>query len=476
MKTLAVVAAAGLIASGVSYSVLRAPPAMPIPEPGLVLQNVVLIDPGAGRRHAERVMVRGDRIQEIRTAAAPTPGVGVRYVLPGLTDMHVHDPVLPLPGHDALFAFLYLYHGVTAVRNTGESWGLRERSGTVAEFPAPRVFSCGPKIDGKKQWWPVTLSATSAEEARAVVTDLVRHGYDCAKVYDDVDAETLDALAAAARTAGLPLIGHVPWRIPLDEAPLDDLQHLLGFDVVHADRPPMRPFRMLRLATMRDADLKRFVNSLRERGAAVTPTLITLKRKFQLADAGSLRTSATARLLPACYRDVYWHAEDGLTAQTVLTPEQVDAFRRLYPAAERLIRDLAAAGVRLHSGTDTPTEFVIPGAGLLEELALLEDAGLSRAQVLEIATRGSSAFLEVPALGTLVAGAPADFVVYTRDPTVNLSALHDIEAVVRGGRLYTRQMLDTQLDVYRRWYESPAYDWMTKSLFRIAIFVRNLLA
>ena len=46
----------------------------------------------------------------------------------------------------------------------------------------------------------------------------------CVKAYNELDAETLAAVREAAHARGLPVIGHVPRRVPFEVARLDDVR------------------------------------------------------------------------------------------------------------------------------------------------------------------------------------------------------------------------------------------------------------
>ena len=104
------------------------------------------------------------------------------YVLPGLTDMHVHFPPPALSGQTELFAFLMLYHGITAVRDAGDVDGQSSapaRDGVASGlFPGPRIFSCGPFLDGDPPLWGNSIVIGSPEEARAAAASLIieQHG------------------------------------------------------------------------------------------------------------------------------------------------------------------------------------------------------------------------------------------------------------------------------------------------------------
>jgi cytosine/adenosine deaminase-related metal-dependent hydrolase len=98
---------------------------------------------------------------------------------------------------------------------------------------------------------------------------------------------------------------------------------------------------------------------------------------------------------------------------------------------------------------------IVPGAALHEELRLLAGAGIPPEDVMAIATRGSAGVFGVDGLGTLRPGAPADLAIFREDPTRDLAALDSLMAVVADGRVYTREMLDAQLERYRSEFDHP---------------------
>jgi imidazolonepropionase-like amidohydrolase len=85
------------------------------------------------------------------------------------------------------------------------------------------------------------------------------------------------------------------------------------------------------------------------------------------------------------------------------------------------------AGVRVLAGTDS-----LPHGEIVGEVHALAGAGLSPHDALAAASWGAREYLGLPGLE---AGAPADAVVYARDPRVDLGVLADPAAVVLRGRL-----------------------------------------
>ncbi|MFJ9005974.1 amidohydrolase family protein [Streptomyces canus] len=73
--------------------------------------------------------------------------------------------------------------------------------------------------------------------------------------------------------------------------------------------------------------------------------------------------------------------------------------------------ELYGAAVRLAAGTDTGTEYLVPGFALRHEPALLVAAGLTPAEALRAATRNAARTLGLPAVGTVARGQAADLLV-----------------------------------------------------------------
>jgi len=458
-----------LAALGAGLYAIVAPPApLALPAQGVVLDDVTVVRPGAGRELHRRVVVTGGAIERIEDAAGGGPFAGM-YVLPGLNDLHVHFPPASPLGQSELFAFLLLYHGVTGVRDAGDVDGTAtepvRRGVAGGRFPGPRVAACGMFVDGGPPLWKNTLPARSPAEGRAAVAALAARGFDCIKAYNGLDAETLAAIREAAHARALPVIGHVPARVPFEVARLDDVQHFTG--VPERTDPTLRfPFLLRAWDQFDDARLEQVIAASLRSGIAHTPTLVTLDRLVASEDLARVAAEPDVRLLPRMYRDVVWSPREGTSAAGQMSAGDFAMVRRALAAAQRALRVMAERGVALHTGTDTLIAFVVPGASLHRELRLWVEAGLPPERVLAASTRASAAALGVPGLGELRPGAPAELVIFRDDPTRSLDALDSIAGVVRDGRLYTREALDAQLARYRTHFDGAAYDALVTPLIR----------
>jgi len=173
----------------------------------------------------QTVVVQGDRIAAIGAAGevvVPEAAMVIdgtnRYLLPGLTDAHVHlSGFLPgLTRQDFGDAPLYLASGITTVVNLGGTateleWRQRIATGDLL---GPTIYTSGPFVNEPR--------VNTPEEVQREVVIQARQGYDLIKFHELPDTTTGLSLAAyrtmneTAREAGIPLVGHAPVNLGLD--------------------------------------------------------------------------------------------------------------------------------------------------------------------------------------------------------------------------------------------------------------------
>jgi imidazolonepropionase-like amidohydrolase len=478
---------AGAIAIGVALVialvVILRPPTTSVPARGVRLSHVTIVNPGSGRRSEQTITVDGDQVRSIKDSSpgddadGPATRWAGMYVLPGLIDMHVHHPPGFAVADTRLFALLYLGHGVTTVRDTGNFdgtiWRTRDeiRDGL---YPGPRIFACGPILDGEPPIWPNSLVVRTAAEAPAAVDAVAAFGANCVKVYQNLTADALAAILEAARQKNLPVIGHVSSWVPFERAHISDVQHLTGVGLPAPPwiypNPDFRDFVSRVMAGWRlvdDARIDFIVRTSAEQGISHTPTLVVWEHVARLSDYDAERRSPAAQLVPRYYREVTWRPGGYLLP--FAKPASFSATRELMPTLKTVVRRLHQAGVRIHVGSDTPNPFVVPGISVHEELQNLVDAGLPAEDAWLAATRLSGEALRMEKLGTVQEGAPADLVIFRNDPTRDLHALATLEGVVSQGRLYPRAELDAAVRRHHLYMNSRIVDALTMFLTRLTV-------
>ncbi len=328
------------------------------------------------------------------------------YLIPGLTDMHVHF-------NRAEDATLYLVNGVTTIRNMwGQPWHLDYRASEMAgETLGPRLWTTGPLMDGEPPYWQGSEVVTDPQAATQSVLDQVKAGYDFIKVYGRLNAEVFEAIMAAAAQAGIGVVGHPPEAMAMQDvltSGIASIEHLLGYDL--------------------ETEVGNLETLTVEKGVWNCPTLVVYDHyarieEFQQSPPDFLR---------------YVH------------PSMVDYWMQTAPhmfssiqAFQDKVMQLEGLGALLMAGTDTSNPFVAPGFSLHEELQLLVAAGLTPAKALRQATMTPAQFLGLAqSSGCIQPGMDADLVVLRANPLDEIKATTAIEAVMHRGKLHDRAELD----------------------------------
>ena len=392
----------------------------------IVVSGGTLVDGTAGEPlPAATIGVRDGRVTEVTAGGvAPVPagtegteGIDARgkWIVPGLIDVHVHY-------HPGWMDALFLRHGVTTVRDVGSGLDsileLREDS-RAPGVARPRIFACGPLIDGPspRHGTGISVSVQTVAEARAVARRLLDRGVDCLKIYEQLTPPLVEAVVREAESTRVPVTAHLRDTTALQalEIGVRGLEHAFGFEACDG--------------TVAAQVVRRVV----ERGAYVVPTLAITE---QISRFGSPEQETMALLaeIPAARRQ-YWRA----TAVAASLDRAAGAARRL-GCLKPFVARLQRAGGHVVAGSDTSNPYVIPGASLHRELELLVEAGLSPREALVAASRTAAAFLgQARTLGTLEVGKIADLVVLGADPVASIAAIRQIEVVIRDGRVVWRR-------------------------------------
>ncbi|WP_225727504.1 MULTISPECIES: amidohydrolase family protein [unclassified Nocardia] len=433
--------------------------------PVTVLTKVTVIDgTGAAPLPDATVVLAGDRILAVgRFPDVPLPQpvrvleLPGKYVIPGLWDMHTHGAQA-----DKIFPPMHLVHGVTGIR---EMWGapetlaLRERI-ERGETLGPRIVTAGNIIDGRPGIWPDSAVVGTEAEARAEVRRTRADGYDFVKVYSLLTRESFTAIADEASRIGIRFGGHVPSRIPVDEAVRlgqYTVEHMYGMqlttsarrDELYAEIEAMasgpdfgkewleRGLHLERTAAdsyspQRAAELFAL---LKERGAWQCPT-ITVLRRVRDGDPSNAGGQEYLRYLPTDITKAWTANPIGRAVE----PAEIAIRQRNFDSRLELLGAMYQAGVDIVAGTDTSNPYVFPGIALHEELEWLVRAGFSPMRALQAATRDAARCLGLDKVsGTVEPGKQADLVVLDANPLTAIGNTRAIHAVITRGHYLDSQ-------------------------------------
>jgi len=413
------------------------PPLSPDAGTTFVQVGRLLADPETGVVQRDKTLViTGNKIVEIRdgfVAGADGEGhvVDLRndFVLPGLIDSHVHltseqnpngrlETVTRSDADDALvgagFARKTLMAGFTTVADLGASnaaiFALRDavRRGDV---PGPRIIASGSAvsvhgghgdINGYRDDILHLLSPESvcsgANDCLRAVRLQVRAGADIIKITatGGVLSNTAAGLAQQFTDAELAAIVESAHRMGRQVT-----AHAHGVDGINAFLRAGGD--SIEHGTYLDTESIRL---FQREGVYLVPTLLAGDFVFRLASSPDnfFTPAQTAKALEA-------------------GPRMLDMARRAHDG-----------GVRIAFGTDTGVSAHGDNA---REFALLVRAGLTPLEAIQSATIGAAAHLRISGeAGRIAVGMPADIVAVSGDPLTDVTALEQMDFVMKGGVIY----------------------------------------
>ncbi len=427
--------------------------AFAIQQPPVAFVDVNLVTDGAVHQH-QTVLVQDDRIAWVGPAADARIPAGARridgkgqFLLPGFADMHTH------PGAEADL-LTYLANGITTIRvmwgQTGQlRWREAARKGALV---SPRIVTAGSIIEGDPPSQPTMKIVTNAAAARAEVTEQFRAGFDFIKVYNSVPKAVYDSVVAVAAELGMPVAGHVPFEVSLDgalAARQASIEHLRGYaaELVPKDAP-VQPGASLRSRSV----VWNYIDATR------IPALAARTKASGVWNCPTL-VVATHNMLPAAEHAALLQHPGVKYLSRASVPDRAkisylsDFTEADYVETQRglnrqleVVAGLHRGGARLLIGTDS----WLQGFAFQEELELFERAGLSRAEILALATRDAAEFLgETGQWGEVKVGQLADLQLIGGNPLESLAVLGTRKGVMARGRWLPIDELLRQLEIAR---------------------------
>jgi imidazolonepropionase-like amidohydrolase len=352
--------------------------------PALHLRAVCLPD------EVERdLYVVGDRLSFEPVAGAQT--IADRgWAVPGLVDAHCHIGLADAAPVTEVDVARRLAHtdrdvGVLTIRDAGSPLAYAELDD---EPGMPRLFRAGRHIAPPKRYLRGYAIETVAADLPVVAAEQAKIGNGWVKLVGDwIDRETgdlaptydPDSLADAVRAAhegGARVTVHTfsESALPLLlDAGLDCIEHGTGLST----------------------DL---IDTMARRGTALVPTMVNIETFDDIADrAGKFPVYA----------------------------DHMRALKRRFPS---VVMAAYEAGVPIYVGTDAGG--VLPHGLAIDEMERMHAVGMSTVDVLAAGSWKAREWLGLPGIEQ---GAPADLVVYDRDPRRDLGVLRQpLRIVLRG--------------------------------------------
>lgn len=375
------------------------------------------------------------------------------YLLPALSDMHVHvegESWNALLSPEALaasktvpfedFLFPYVANGVTTVQVLSGTRELLPVRGKIAEgaMLAPRLI-LARMIDGPKKAWPPPISTwvSTAEEARNATLQAKADGYDKMKVYSFLTKETYDAVIATSKEQHMDVIGHIPYALSVEYV-VDAGQKMIAHteEVAKHAKGDYSPER-----------ISYFAGRIADGGVWLTPTLVTTRRILEeFSDPDGLFSRPEAAYFRHPMQRGIWSFISTNLYQKIPPQAQTklrDDFEKFQRPFTKVFHD---RGGQLMTGTDSLLPRLVPGFALHQELQELVAVGLTPYEALRTSTTIPYEYLgESKEAGTIAVGKRTDMLLVDANPLEDISAASKIEGVMMRGRWIGRGEIDRRM-------------------------------
>ncbi len=416
-------------------------------EPFYVLKgvHVIPIQP-AGVLRDQTLLIRGQRI----VAMGPSHKMDIpenavhlavknKFVMPGLSDMHVH-----LDGYRDLL--IMLRHGVTRVRNLSENSAVARAAGAPVmpelkqevergEAPGPQLYNCGPILDGDPPQHALTRVIKTREDAFKAVKYTHDKGFDCVKVYNHLSSERYADILEASQKYRLPVLGHVPYAVNWEQAidTMKSIEHLSGY--VDSHRAVYRVPPETWAAALSETA---------QSGVFHCPTLALWDMHPAYDELDKVKKSPRYKYVPPMTKLLWEVAVESFYDMEYASKSTYRA--RMLGLTQPLTLALHQAGSPLLIGTDTNMTGVFPGVATLREMNLFVEAGISNQDVLRIATWNAARYFGDTGLyGSVAPGKMADLLILDKNPLVNMQHIETMAGVFVQGKWWSRANLDQKI-------------------------------
>ena len=450
-------------------------------EDAYVIENVGIIDPIDGLELNMSVVIKENKILDIfktrEIVLSPKNKVHKgtnKFIIPGLWDSHIHfafekDLATSMPN-------LFLYHGITSLRDTGGEFDFVNKFKQEAisnPKTKSRVKIAGPLIDGKFNvydgsniYFPkLSIQNIDNNQLERNVRLLIDKKVDFLKAYEMLSPAQFKILSNLAKENNLKLTGHVPLSMSVIEASnlgLNSMEHLRNLELSMTKMSEKlfqeRKNLLLNKSSIKGSELRSLIHSKQRMKSINDLDSIKINNVIDALIKNDVWQIPTL-ILYKNFANKTFKNPDYLQFLNLLPEERKEEWIKKINAIDNVIsKDVVEytvwskkmvdfmhdRGISFMAGTDTPIGFLIPGLSLHQEIQELYESGLSELEAIQTATINPAKYFNLEnSLGRIKSGFIADLIILDKNPLESISNTKSIHAVIKEGHLMNRSYLDS---------------------------------
>ena len=377
----------------------------------LVIKNVAVINMNTNSALKNQdVVVKAGKIISIANAQEQDyknmvviDGSG-KYMMPSLTDAHVH---LPKNESDLeRFFILNLINGVTKVRSMRGDWKhleWREKYNTETSV-YPKLYLSAPAISRRDDF--------SSEELQEFIENA--RDFDFVKILSIKNETLFKMLDSLCEVNEIKIGGHFPSNLTdaqIFKSSYASFEHLGGL-------------------TGQSELLENRLQEIKKKTIFICPTLSWYSVGSGRYSYEELRTQPgmqyVSKEVVNSWIEKTKQYRDKLGAKAYR--EEVNIELGKLDEKYLIIKKLNELGVNMLLSPDSSSKYMVAGFGVVGEMELLKNAELSNFEILKMATVNFSDLFKED-YGTIEAGKEADFILLNDNPLENINTLKTIEGV-----------------------------------------------
>jgi imidazolonepropionase-like amidohydrolase len=342
-----------------------------------------------------------------------------KFLMPGLYDMHVH-----WPDNNAIRFFqLQTLAGITTSR-------------IMSSEPATIDFTNNKEVIAPRLivGFPIRSSLDMVPEKASFLVDSIKKaGYNFIKIYSIKNEILFDAIVAAAKNKGLAVCGHALANIKPEKliaSGYRSIEHVGYFDKIKSETA-----------------LDSLLAITLQYGTFICPTLDWTNMVYHSYAKDSLQYRAGYAIGEKLYH-TQWDTTYAATTKQLGADEKKYKDYMANDVAKKItiLQKVHAKKIPIIAGSDAEEPYQTPGFSLIEELLLIQKAGLSNYDLLKTVTINPAIyFAEQNKTGTIEKGMQANVILLQKNPLDNIKNLETVVTSIINGKVFEAALLTEQL-------------------------------